>query len=134
MSYFQKHYYCQFPASSLSLLSKSFVNIIFLWTRKQQITKARQLFIFSYTLPPEKYFIKLCNKITVCSIKMYHFDYCNVRQKYQNCNILQKIQKHDFQCRVIQKAFVLVLIIIPSLQCASKKNIFFKRFSLKLSS
>ena len=37
---------------------------------------------------------------------------CN--KKYLNCNILQNTEAHHFQCRVIQKAFVLVLIIISS--------------------
>ena len=79
-----------------------------------EVTKTRQLFI-SYTLVSEKYFVKLCNKIT--GYKNVSFREITVMcdKKYLNCDILQNIEGHHFRCRVIQKSFVLVLIIISSL-------------------
>ena len=52
----------------------------FLQTRKLQIANMIQLFTISFTLAPEKYFVKLCNTCTVrkfdlsCGIEMYHFE------------------------------------------------------------
>ena len=70
--------------------------------------KERQLFTISYTLAPEKHFLKLCNRSTLrkfdlfCGIEVYHLrDYCNVRHKIfnniVNCDILQNIKENHFR-------------------------------------
>ena len=80
-----------------------------------EVTKTRQLFTISYTLVSEKYFVKLCNKIMGYKNVSFRGIAVMCDKKYLNCDILQNIEGHHFRCRVIQKSFVLVLIIISSL-------------------
>ena len=70
-----------FPTSSFSLSSKSFVNIIFY--RSKNKVKRRDSWPFKYllsiwfTLVPKRYFVKLCNTRKFglsCSIEMYYFE------------------------------------------------------------
>ena len=51
----------------------------------------RQLFTISYTQAPEKYSVKLCNKIMWYENVLFREITVMCNKKYLNCNIVQNI-------------------------------------------
>ena len=100
-----------------------------------EVTKTRQLFIISYTLVSEKYFVKLYNKIM--GYKNVSFREITVMcdKKYLNCDILQNIEWHHFRCRVIQKSCFSAnyhfIIVMPEQKLISLSKVFLSSYSLK---